>query len=292
MSVQERAACFPCAGEQLFGVFSEPAPTGLDQGSAAVGVVIVVGGPQYRVGSHRQFVQLARALAAQGHVVLRFDVRGMGDSSGAPRSFDTLDDDIRAAIDALRAHAPALSATVLWGLCDGASAALMYVARTRDARVSGLCLANPWLRSAQGLAKTHVKHYYRQRLMQPEFWKKLLSGGVAAKALSDLARNLRLSAAGGQGHQAAGAQDFRQLMALAWRSFNGPMLLLTSSDDYTAREFLEGVNSQPDWAGALAKAGVVHRSLAGADHTFSGKAARLSAEAAAAGWLGSVQARR
>ncbi|KAB8057318.1 hydrolase 1, exosortase A system-associated, partial [Janthinobacterium violaceinigrum] len=59
---------------RLVGILSLPAAPG------PRGVLIVTGGPQYRVGSHRQFVLLARALAAQGVPVLRFDLRGMGDS--------------------------------------------------------------------------------------------------------------------------------------------------------------------------------------------------------------------
>ena len=45
----------------------------------ATAVLVVVGGPQVRAGSHRHFVQLARHLATHGHAVMRFDVRGMGD---------------------------------------------------------------------------------------------------------------------------------------------------------------------------------------------------------------------
>jgi alpha/beta superfamily hydrolase len=48
-------------------------------------VLVIVGGPQYRAGSHRQFTLLARSLAEQGFAVLRFDYRGMGDSTGAMR---------------------------------------------------------------------------------------------------------------------------------------------------------------------------------------------------------------
>ena len=54
----ERGLVFRCAGEELVGIL-HPAP-------GATGVVIVVGGPQYRVGSHRQFLLLARRLAASG----------------------------------------------------------------------------------------------------------------------------------------------------------------------------------------------------------------------------------
>ena len=55
----------------------------LHPGSAPVGVLIIVGGPQYRVGSHRQFVKLSRALSQHNIASMRLDSSGMGDSSGS-----------------------------------------------------------------------------------------------------------------------------------------------------------------------------------------------------------------
>ena len=66
--MREEAFFFDCDGDALLGVLARPAEP------SAVGVVIVVGGPQYRVGSHRHFVLLARRLATAGHPTLRFDV--------------------------------------------------------------------------------------------------------------------------------------------------------------------------------------------------------------------------
>ncbi|MGZ5200780.1 MAG: hydrolase 1, exosortase A system-associated, partial [Telluria sp.] len=86
----ERALAFPCGGDWLYGVASLPAQAG------ACGVLIVVGGPQYRAGSHRQFTLLARSLADAGIPAMRFDYRGMGDSDGGVRSFESVDEDIRA----------------------------------------------------------------------------------------------------------------------------------------------------------------------------------------------------
>ena len=81
MNVSETALVFDCVGETLVGVLTTDSPL------AETGVVLVVGGPQYRAGSHRYFVQLARALAGAGFPTLRFDCRGMGDSSGGPQHF-------------------------------------------------------------------------------------------------------------------------------------------------------------------------------------------------------------
>ena len=115
-----RPVVFNCEGVLLHGMLHEGAP------SATTGVLVIVGGPQYRVGSHRQFVLLGRALAERGYPVLRFDYRGLGDSDGEPHTFETIDADIRAAIDAFTRLRPGLERVVVWGLCDAASAALFY----------------------------------------------------------------------------------------------------------------------------------------------------------------------
>ncbi len=260
MNFTEHARVFSCADEHLMGILALPdAP--LD-----TGVVIIVGGPQYRAGSHRQFVLLSRALAVAGHAVLRFDYRGMGDSTGDLQNFETVNADIACAIDTLQAGVPGLRKVVLWGLCDGASAALLYCQAAHDLRVGGLCLLNPWVRSPASLAKTQVKHYYTERLRQKEFWVKFLSGRVAWRAVAGLAQNLRV-ALGKPPETAASA--FQDRMAIAWKSFAGPILLLLSGDDYTAKEFLEHARSDTLWAGALEKNSLTQHLEPGADHTLS-----------------------
>jgi uncharacterized protein len=281
---QAHAFTFDCEGETLVGLLHRPAGQAQDRDAARTGVVVVVGGPQYRAGSHRQFVHLAQHLAAAGHPVLRFDARGMGDSSGAQRSFEDLDADIGAAIQALVQHQPEVQRVVLWGLCDGASAALLYLQRQGDPRVRGLCLLNPWVRSEASLARTQVKHYYRQRLMQREFWAKLFSGQVAGKAVRDLVGSLK---AARQPVEAAPAAElpFQVRMARAWQSFDGPVLLVLSGRDYTAREFTETVAAHPAWNGALARPGVQRHDARAADHTFSAAADRIEVEQVTAAWL-------
>lgn len=280
MNYHERVVEFTVEGHALFGVLCSR-PQAQD-----VGVVVVVGGPQYRAGSHRQFVHLARRLAAAGYPCLRFDYRGMGDSEGALRDFETVGDDIAAATDALLAAEPGLRRVVLWGLCDGASAALLYLHDRRDARVCGLALLNPWVRTGASQARTRVKHYYLQRLMAPDFWRKLIVGGVRLAALSGFIDNLRASRQ--LGHEAPRQLAYPERMAAAWAAFEGRILLMISEHDYTAREFEEYAAASQAWQCTLAARHPLQVALADADHTCSGPQARIAAEDATVAWLASL----
>lgn len=263
-----------CDGDALVALLSEPAITA---SSSDIGVLLIVGGPQYRVGAHRQFTLLARALAASGTPCLRLDYRGMGDAEGAMRDFADVDADVAAAIDAWQRERPQLRRVVLWGLCDAASAALLYVHRRRDPRVAGLCLANPWVRTEASLARAQVKHYYLGRLRQPAFWRKLLSGRVGLSALRELLGKLALARgsdpATGQGAAGPAAKDTRhytEQMADGLRGFAGPVLLMLSGDDVVAKEFLDRCrDGGPAWQGLLSRPGLRRADLAAADHTFS-----------------------
>ncbi|TXF99459.1 hydrolase 1, exosortase A system-associated [Massilia arenae] len=269
--LDERALTFGCGGERLYGILSLP-------GQAAActrGVLVVVGGPQYRAGSHRQFTLLARDLAQGGVPVLRFDYRGMGDSEGAVRSFDDVEDDLRAAIDAFMAAVPGLREVVLWGLCDAASAIGMYAAR--DARVAGLVLLNPWVRTEDGLARTTLRHYYRARLKDPAFWRQLLGGGLDwRRSLASLLALLR-KARGKPAPAAAGVPTTVSLperMRAGLQDFRGHVLLVIAGADLTAREFCDLADADRAWRGVLAPPRVTRRRIDGADHTFSRRAWR------------------
>jgi uncharacterized protein len=278
MSWTESAFTFGCKGESLIGIMSLPGLAGSDVTSvvrtveADTGVVVIVGGPQYRAGSHRQFTLLARAVADAGYPVLRFDYRGMGDSTGVPRTFDAVQHDIAAAIDLMQQQLPTVQRVILWGLCDGASAALLYLQATSDPRISGVCIANPWVRNEVSLARTHLKHYYLQRLRQPEFWRRALSGQLAENTAIELWRNLRRSV--GQSNR-PGVLDaeriarFQERMVEAASRFGGRLLLLISGNDLTAKEFLDQAQTDGRWQSILLRDSTARVDFPGADHTFS-----------------------
>ena len=280
----ESALTFACRGETLLGVLSQPS------GPTDTCLLIIVGGPQTRVGSHRLFVQLARGIADAGIAALRFDVRGMGDSTGAQRSFEDIGDDIRAAIDAAQRHQPAFKRFVLWGLCDGASAALMVLGQRPDPRITGLCLVNPWVRSVTSEARTRVKHYYLQRLQQKDFWLKLFSGKVAGAAVGGLARSA-LAAFGSSQSSATGPASadehlpYQDRMAQGWAAFSGPTLLVLSGNDYTAKEFVEYTAGHPRWQPLLARPAVRRLDFEQADHTLSKPADKARLLSAMREWL-------
>jgi exosortase A-associated hydrolase 1 len=231
-------------------------------------VLIVTGGPQYRIGSHRQFALLASELASEGFPVLRFDYRGMGDSEGTPRSFDNIGDDLNAATQHFFDAVPNLQELVLWGLCDGATAAGFHA--PDDERICALILLNPWVRTTTGAARATLRHYYIRRLFDPQFWRKLASGrfnpGTAARSLQQLTQAACSTAA----HEtdSSDLNTPRRLLDSLQR-FHGRILIILSGDDLTAQEFLDVQRRSDAWRTLLAAPRITQLTLARANHTFS-----------------------
>lgn len=257
----EEPLVFRCEGSALVGILHRTAAARCE-----VAVLVIVGGPQYRVGSHRQFVSSARALAAADYPVLRFDYRGMGDSDGEYAGFEHIAADICAAVDMLCAACNPRRGVVLLGLCDAASAALLYCCP--DPRIVGLILMNPWVRSEQSQAAVIVKRYYLARLLQGDFWRKLVSGGFDFRgAIASLLQNLRRAAKRSSGAEAGG---FVGAMRSGFERFTGPVLLVQSGRDLTADEFRALCRRDLAWQEALSRPNVEVVDMADADHTFSG----------------------
>lgn len=285
-SWHEQPVVFACEGSRLIGIVACP------EIPAETGVVIIVGGPQYRAGSHRQFTLLARHLAEQGIASIRFDYRGMGDSEGDMRHFEVVGTDIRAAIDTLITQVPSIARIALWGLCDAASAALYYV--QHDTRVNGLVLLNPWVHSAALAARARLKNYYLARLMQRSFWIKLLTGKFSTRnALGDLNKSVKQTLPGDgaasenslPANPLHGSPGYVERMLLGLRAFNGDTLFLLSGNDLTAQEFVTLTKQDKNWRAACRAPSITRKTLAGANHTFSTQAWRTQAENWTIQWL-------
>lgn len=282
MSILEAPFAFTLGGDTLIGILHAAAS------DARRGVVMVVGGPQYRVGGHRHYVQVARRLAAGGVPVLRYDYRGIGDSTGRFLGFESLDDDIRAGIDALIARVPSVQQVVLWGLCESASAVALYA--HRDLRVAGAILVNPYASTVGGRARTVLRHYYLTRLVDRDFWLRLMRGRVPlGSSLRSLIQAV-CRAAVGSNRPAEVSLDrdaqsdertyqirppdrddpvpLSERMARGLEKFRGRLLFVLSGDDLTAAEFIAACKSRR-WTDILARTTTDRIDIPGADHTFS-----------------------
>lgn len=273
MNFNDRAISFCCHDARLYGILSVP------EHAVSRGVLILVGGPQYRVGSHRQFTLLARHLAAHGVPVMRFDYRGMGDSEGSAKTFEEVTDDLSHAIDRFFKETSSLKELVIWGLCDAASAALFYA--HKDARVTGLVLLNPWVRTDTGIAKTYLKHYYLARIFAPDFWQKIRQGkfdyAAAVRSVSQLVgkavatgkKTVNPSSADHEGTFNLVPLPDRMLDGLS--RFKGKVLLILSGNDLTAQEFSDLLKESRKWQRILESIQIQRRDLPDANHTFSKK---------------------
>ena len=262
----EQGVIFHSNNKQLIGI--EHLPKSTPQRVNKKGVIIVVGGPQTRVGSHRLFVYLARALAKQGITVFRFDYSGAGDSEGELSTFTEIQHDIDAAICSFKLRHNQLTEIALWGLCDAASAILLYLNDfPAPKEISQLILVNPWVRQTDTEAKTYLRSYYTKRFFSKAFWQKLLSGKIEAKlALSDIQTFHQQSQANNELNT---DDNFVKQMLEGLRKFPRDVDIILSGNDLTADEFRLLIKNDKQWHGAIAGLTLRHKIINHANHTFS-----------------------
>lgn len=289
---QEIPLVFECAGDSLVGVLHRP------DSSLDIGLVsIIAGGPQYRAGVGRGMVVMARTLAAHGVPVLRFDYRGMGDSSGEFRGFEDIADDIAAAVKTLILEVPEVRKVVLWGGCDAASGAMIHAWKIPD--VLSLALGNPWVTTHE-IHKAVMKKHYLNRLREWSFWRKLLRFEynlfeyvVAGfrKLLDRLLSALReWRRSDSQSGDEPGSFVERMLAGLG--QFEGPVLFLISGQSVASREFDELVNGDSRWKAMLIRSGTRRIDFPEADQTFSDENSRQCLTRAIHDWICELRTQR
>lgn len=207
---------FSCEGSRL--------GASLDAAAGTTGVLIVTGGTQTRIGSHRLFERLAQALAQAGYPCFRFDRRGIGDSEGADPGFRGNAADIAAAAARFREEAPALKRLIGLGLCDGATSLALLGERTG---LDGLVMINPWLVETEANAPppAAIRRHYRKQLLSLEGWQKIVTGAISyRKLLKGIAKIVRRPEASSLGVDVA--EGLRRLAK--------PAELILARDDATA----------------------------------------------------------
>ena len=125
----------------LMAIVTEP-PAGI--AASGKGVVLLNAGLLHRVGPSRLNVQIARRLAPLGHVSLRFDFSGIGDSEARRDGLPFERSSVLEVQDAMAALAArGVRDYTLAGLCSGADAA--FLTALADTRVTGLIMMDPWI---------------------------------------------------------------------------------------------------------------------------------------------------
>ncbi|MDD5276196.1 MAG: hydrolase 1, exosortase A system-associated [Methylovulum sp.] len=288
MRTEEIPLIIPCADASQIGIFHKP------EQAKKIGIVVVVaGGPQYRVGCARQIILWSRRLASEGYPVIRFDYRGFGDSAGQFLGFEAIDADIKSAIDKLMEVAPELEHVVLWGECNAASAIMMYA--WRDTRVSALVMQNPWVRDEMTQAKTYIKHYYLIRIMQTSFWLKLFKLQFnPIKSISSLIGLWHTARRLGKPNSQLVLEEFDSLstfqekMREGLAHFSGKILLFMSGYSLIGKEFDELVLSSERWQAIVAEKEMFRIDDPHADHTFSRSQDREKLISNAVAWLNTL----
>lgn len=169
--MRERVVQFGDAAS-LVGVLAEPS------GDVAPGptVILLNAGTLHRIGPHRIYVKIARALVAQGFPVLRFDLSGLGDSLPRRDNLPYQESSLRetqAAMDFLSNAGGATRQFILMGFCGGAD--VTFRAACCDPRVVGAALIDWYGYRTVGW---YLRHY-RSALTAAWAWKRLLGGNGA-----------------------------------------------------------------------------------------------------------------
>jgi pimeloyl-ACP methyl ester carboxylesterase len=145
----ESPVFFQVDGEDLFGVLTRPVGDPL-----GVGVVVAWGGGYLgSTGRNRIWVRLCRELSARGFHCLRFDYRGVGDSTGVTERFALdrpFESDTLGAIDWMRSVG--VDRFVLVGWCFGARSVLAVARQLPGLLGLGLVSIPLYWTPAKGIA--------------------------------------------------------------------------------------------------------------------------------------------
>jgi pimeloyl-ACP methyl ester carboxylesterase len=247
-------------GGRLSGVVTDPPPGAAIPGAPAA--VLLHAGRIHRVGPNRTYVSLARALAAAGFTVLRFDLSGIGESDVRRDDTPFREAEMQDVAEALGflESARGISEFVLMGLCSGGSLSALYA--TYDERVTGAVLINieryPITRGQQlrAYARKVVRYWWKVALRRPVLIARAFRARGPAHAL--VAHD-----------EPVGADDQKAaLRTLAVLRERGVRVLIVYSEAEVGLDYLHVIAGRP-LREAIASGTVTLTIVPGADHVFT-----------------------
>ncbi len=260
---------FDCEGARLAAT--------LDEGTSTTGLLIVSGGNEIRSGAHSGQAAMAAHYAATGYPVFRYDRRGIGESEGNNRGFESSGADIAAAVSAFFREAPTLQRLVAYGNCDAATALALF---SEGGAIDSLILANPWVvenasteEASTPPTSAAVRARYWNRLKNPRSLIDLFTGKINLRKLAGgLVKAVQTDKPTGLSERLAGVLAHSTL----------PATILIADRDTTALAFMAAWNSSA-FADVRTRQGIALHKCSTASHSF--------ADAQAKAWLlGQIEA--
>lgn len=160
------------SSRSLVGVLTEPQRESSNNGkNGKPAFILLNSGLIHRIGPNRLYVRIARNLAEKGHIVLRFDHSGIGDSltrtDNVPYA-ERYGQEVREAMDWVAKH-KGVDRFCLLGLCSGAMTS--FDVANRDSRVIGAVLINPRSLGGGGMALMgSMENRWRMKEMANKFF--------------------------------------------------------------------------------------------------------------------------
>lgn len=263
----EEPVQFICNHKRLYGVLHTPDTV---VNPSAI-VIIVTGGPQVRTGAHRLYVQLSRFLCEHNWPSLRFDYEGMGDSEGDFVGFQSAEASIASAMTFLQHKFKSKLDFIFWSLCDGATATALYAA-TYPEFISGLILCNPLVITEEGLARSTIRHYYKERIFNKEFLRKLVQFELdlksTVKSLWGYFKNAQFYVNTKRGCAGSVEQKMPNMVFDSLSIIEKPIRIILSTDDIVASNFQDELKRNKALKGDYKRKKIVNHIIKGADHTF------------------------
>ena len=268
--MKEEAVLFGKAGS-LVGILTDPS---IDNGrSLSPAVILLNPGIVHRVGPGRIYVKIARALAAAGFVVFRFDFSSIGDSGVRRDHLPFEKSAVQEAQDAMDwlNTARGVHQFILLGGCSGARVALETA--SSDPRVAGAILMNFVLaetdeetENPDRTNRTAGFYYWNFALFDLKSWAKLLTGRANYRNLIRVVKaqlRSKLTSAKKLSHGSAPFQE--QLRQLVERSVH--LTFVCSQGDPSVDDLKEAGGAELKRLCALG--GVTLKVIPRSDHTFS-----------------------